>query len=73
MADHRHLIFCAAGGQASAVRNVEFEDTTIRGAGEYGIFVYDGAVGGISLLRTVITGAHKGDISNQSKFEIVTR
>lgn len=63
----------AADGRASAVRSVEFEDTTVRGAGEYGIFVYDGAVGGISLLRTMITGASKGDISNQSKFEIVTR
>jgi hypothetical protein len=60
-------------GKTSAIRNVEFADNSISGAGEYGIFVDDGAVGEISLLRTVIERARMGEISNRSKCEILTR
>ena len=63
----------AVDGKTSAIREVEFADNSISGAGEYGIFVHDGAVGEISLVRTVIEHAQKGEISNQSKLEILTR
>lgn len=52
---------------------MEFADTVIRGAGEYGIFVYDGAEGAVSLRGTVIAGARTGEISNHSKREIIGR
>ena len=65
--------FSGCFGTGSAIREVEFADNSISGAGEYGIFVHDGAVGEISLVRTVIERGQTGEISNQSMLEILTR